>query len=236
MVLKYELFEKPKGVTIIGGFPGMGLVGTITTEFLLDHLNVRLIGRIISDKIPPLIAIHSGKIVEPLGIFYDEKKKIVIQHAVTDVSTMEWELAETLLAIAKELEAKEVISLEGIASNSIKAGAYYFSNDEKAKKKFDSLKIQSLKNGIIIGVTGFVMLRAAKQKVSCIFSETHSNLPDSKAAATIIQVLDKYLGLNIPVEPLLKKAENFEDKLKTIFEDAKKAETMKDKKTVEYLG
>ncbi|MBI5148292.1 proteasome assembly chaperone family protein [Candidatus Pacearchaeota archaeon] len=236
-MLKYELFEKPKGVTVIGGFPGMGLVGTITTEFLLDHLNVKLIGRIISEKIPALVAVHSGKVVEPLGIFYDSKKKIVIAHAVTDVSTMEWELAETILAIAKDLEAKEVISLEGIGSNlASKSNAFYFSNDEKARKKFESIKIESLKNGIVVGITGFLLLRASKQKISCIFATTHSNLPDSRAAATIIEVLDKYLDLDIPYEPLLKKAENFEDKLKNIFEDSKKAETVKDKKTVEYLG
>lgn len=235
-MLKYELFEKPKGVTLIGGFPGMGLVGTITTEFLLDHLNVRLIGRIISEKIPALVAVHGGKVVEPLGIFYDAKRKIVIQHAVTDISTLEWELAETLLAIAKDLDAKEVISLEGISSNSPKSGAYFFSNNEAAKKKFESLNIESLKNGIVMGVTGLIILKAAKQKISCIFAETHSNLPDSRASAKIIEILDSYLGLDIPAAPLLKKAEKFEDKLKDMFEEARKAETVKDKKTVEYLG
>ena len=32
------LSKKPKGVTIVEGFPGFGLIGTIATEFLIEHL------------------------------------------------------------------------------------------------------------------------------------------------------------------------------------------------------
>ena len=35
---RLKLTKKLKGVTVIEGFPGIGLVGTITTGFLIDHL------------------------------------------------------------------------------------------------------------------------------------------------------------------------------------------------------
>ncbi|MBR9703757.1 hypothetical protein GOV10_06965, partial [Candidatus Woesearchaeota archaeon] len=62
MALKLELWKKPKGVTIIEGFPGFGLVGPITTEFLIDHLKTEQIGRFIYDDLPATIAIHDGKV------------------------------------------------------------------------------------------------------------------------------------------------------------------------------
>ena len=43
-MVSLELWKKPKGATIIEGFPGYGLVGPITTEFLIDHLKTEQIG------------------------------------------------------------------------------------------------------------------------------------------------------------------------------------------------
>ena len=42
--MKIVLTEKPKNAILIEGFPGFGLVGTITTEFLIDHLKAKKIG------------------------------------------------------------------------------------------------------------------------------------------------------------------------------------------------
>ncbi|HLC19463.1 MAG TPA: PAC2 family protein, partial [Candidatus Nanoarchaeia archaeon] len=54
------LKKRPKGVTIIEGFPGIGLVGTITTEFLMEHLNTEKIGSVMIDDVPAIVAVHSN--------------------------------------------------------------------------------------------------------------------------------------------------------------------------------
>ncbi|MBU2496701.1 MAG: PAC2 family protein [Nanoarchaeota archaeon] len=234
--IKVELWENPTGVTIIEGFPGFGMVGTIATEALMDHLKPRLIGRVTSYRLPAMIAVHDGKIVEPLGIFYDEKNKIVIQHAVTNIAGLEWDLSEAVLEIAKALKAKEIISLEGIGSLAkkevkVKPKAFYYSNHAEARKKFEEIGLSQLNEGIIVGVTGTLILKSKeKTKISCVFGETATGFPDSRAAATVIGVLDKYLGLNVPSEPLLKKAEEFESKLQGLFEKMKTTGVEKEKK------
>ena len=45
-----NLEKRPAGPKIIVGFPGFGLVGTIATKFLLEHLDTDHIGSIESDK------------------------------------------------------------------------------------------------------------------------------------------------------------------------------------------
>ncbi|MBU1854202.1 MAG: PAC2 family protein, partial [Nanoarchaeota archaeon] len=70
----------------------------------------------------------------------------------------------------------------------------------------------------------------------CIFAETHSALPDSKAAAKVIEVLDKYLGLKVDYKPLLKQAEEFENKLKNMIQQTSKTTEESDKKYMSYLG
>ena len=67
-----------KGSTIITGFPGFGLVGTITTEFLLNHLECKHIGGYISEKLAPVAAIHNKELVIPVGLFYNKKHHLII--------------------------------------------------------------------------------------------------------------------------------------------------------------
>src|SRR3989344_7706884 len=112
--MQLRLQKKPKNPTIIEGFPGFGLVGTIATEFLIKHLDAEQIGIIRMEEVPPVIAVHKGKPVEPLGIFYAKKENLIILHALTSVQGFEWELAEALTNMSKELKAKEIISLEGV--------------------------------------------------------------------------------------------------------------------------
>jgi uncharacterized protein len=57
------LKQKPKGPIVISGFPGIGMVGAIAAEFLIQHLGTKQIGKIILDKNPPLVAIHEGKLI-----------------------------------------------------------------------------------------------------------------------------------------------------------------------------
>ena len=223
---------------MIEGFPGFGLVGTIASEFLLEHLKFEQIGKIIFDEMPATIAIHDCKVVEPLGIFYNKKYNLILLHAITASSGMEWKLSEMVVDLAKQLNAKEIVSLEGVGSSeeTTTSRVFFYSNNEKNKNKFKKIKVEPLKEGIIIGVTGAVLLRAEKIPVSCIFAETHTNLPDSKAAAKVIEVLDKYLGLRVDYKPLIAQAEKFENKLRGLLTEGQKAQQVSEKKKLSYVG
>lgn len=236
--MEVKLYKKPKNPTIIEGFPGFGLVGTIASEFLIDHLKTELIGKIMFNEMPAMVAIHDNKVVEPLGIFYNKKYNIVLLHAITPSTGFEWNVAEIIGNLAKTLNAKEVISLEGVGSGDGDPGerVFYYSNNDKSKSRFGKIGIDPLKEGIIIGVTGAVLLRVENAPVSCVFAETHSKLPDSRAAAKVIEVLDKYLGLDVDYKPLLEQAQKFEDKLKNIMQKSQETQELSEKKKLSYLG
>lgn len=245
--MQIELTEKPKNPTLIEGFPGLGLVGTITTEFLIDHLKARRIGRIFSDNISPMVAVHESKVIEPLGIFYDDKTNIVILHALISVNGLEWKIADVIEQLARELKAKEIISIEGVGGvgegmaavigeeQHQEPKAYHYSEDTKKWEKAGSVQ---LKEGIVIGVTGALLLNLKEFPLSCVFAETYSKLPDSRAAAKIVEILDNYLSLKIDYKPLLKKAEEFEGKVKKLLEQTQKTADLKSKKEedLNYLG
>tara|TARA_Y100000034_G_scaffold96601_1_gene117695 strand:- start:6230 stop:6937 length:708 start_codon:yes stop_codon:yes gene_type:complete len=235
MIIK--LNKKPKGVIIIEGFPGFGLIGTIATEFLIDHLKTEFIGNMWLEDLPPIATIHQSKIIEPLGIHYNKKYNLVLIHGITGAKRMEWKIADGIAQIAKMLSAKMIISLEGIGSPGKKStNLYYYSSDPKLKKQMDKHGMKLLKEGIIVGVTGALLLKREKLPMSCIFAETASNLPDSRAAAKVIEALDKIFGFNIDSKPLIKQAKEFEVKLKALMKGTQQAQKQVDKKQLDYFG
>ncbi|MBN1645385.1 proteasome assembly chaperone family protein [Candidatus Woesearchaeota archaeon] len=232
------LAKKPKGVTIIEGFPGYGLVATISTGFLLDHLKCEKIGSYHFEQAMPTLAIHECKLVDPIGIYYNKPYNLVIVHAVTSVIGLEWQAAELIMDLYKKLQAKEIISIEGVGSQSSgELKAFYFTTNPSLKKKIEKLGYSCIGEGIIVGVTSALLL---KQQIPhmCVFAETRMKLPDSKAAAKVIESLDKYLGLKVDYKPLLKQAEEFEKKLKGLLEQSQKAQkkTIDDKKKLSYIA
>lgn len=235
--MQITLFKRPKkGSVIIEGFPGFGLVGNITTEFLIDHLNAELIGTVKADEVQPLIAVHDGKVVQPIGVFYDEKNNIVIMHVITSAAGIEWKLAETILKLAREIEAREIISIEGVVGGEDREiRGFYFSNNAKGRKRFENMKAEKLREGIVVGVTGALMLER-DFPFSAIFVETHSNMPDSRASAKAIELLDKYLNLKVDPRPLLRQAEVFEDKIKKLLEQSKTMMSEQEKKKMSYIS
>jgi len=236
--MKIKLIKKPKRPVIIEGFPGFGLVGTIACEFLVDHLNTELIGKVLLEDEPAIVAIHKGKIIEPLSISYNKKYNLMIIHSISATPGSEWKISDIIISIAKELNAKEIVSLESVSSPNIigKPKTFYYSNDKKREKIFKSFKLDPLKEGIIMGVSSALLLKVDKIPMTCIFAETHTTLPDSKAAAEIIKVLDMYLNLKVDYKPLLETAKQFENKIKEILQQSKQTIENRDKKALSYVG
>ena len=233
------LDKKPKGVTIIQGFPGIGLIGTITTEFLVEHLGTEQIGSVIMDDVPAVVAIHGSKIVEPISIHYNKDYNIVLIHAISLGHGVGWGLARVVHEICEQLNAKEIISVEGVGSTqpTPSSSIFFFTTNDKARKRLNKIA-KPLQEGVIVGVTGALLAssRESKVPVTTFFGETMSNLPDSKSAASIIKVLDKYLGLDLDPKPLFAQAEQFELKLRRIVEQTKQTTEIQKKKTLSYLG
>ena len=158
----------------------------------------------------------------------------MILHALTGVTNFEWLISDAIIKLAKELNAKEIISIEGVGSSTLgqsEPKVFFLGKNKKIK----SVGVEELKEGIIVGVTGALLLRK-DFPITCVFAETQSNFPDSRAAAKVVEVLDRYLGLKVDYKPLLEKAAKFEGKMKELIEKAQSMSAQKDKKKLTYFG
>lgn len=256
-----ELYEKPKNVTIIEGFPGYGLVGSITTEFLVDHLDAKLIGKIFLPKQPAIATIHQSRIIYPMSIFYSKARNTIVLEGLYVVPGSEWDIANDVIELAKLTKAKEIISLEGVhvpsqnALNQILkdkiAGevpdesqeskkktvpVFYFTKNTETEKTLKEKGYKPIKEGVVMGVSGSLLLKSSEIPHCCLFAEAKTEYPDSEAAAELIKALDSIVGLEIDYKPLLKSAEQFERKLKELIQNTIKARENTEKRDMNYVG
>ncbi len=99
-----------------------------------------------------------------------------------------------------------------------------------ARKLLEDHDISPFVEGVITGVAG-VLLNEGKRRdfdVVSLLAEAHSNYPDARAAARIIEVLDRLvLNIHIDSKPLYKEAEAIELQIKSIRSQAKTSKVMK---------
>jgi len=235
--VKEDILKKIKrNPTVIEGFPGFGLIGSIVTEFLISHLSCEKLGVHYFDEMPASVAIHDGGLVEPVGIYYNERFNMVIIHSIAAGTGIEWKAADFVLDICSKVKAKELISIEGVGSGQESKGrTFFYATDNKKTEELKSIGLKPLQEGIIMGVTSAILLKN-NLPVTCVFAEAESDMPDNNAAAKIVEVLDKIFGLDVDSKPLKQSAKLFEEKFKQILQQMTVATDEKDKKMLSYVG
>jgi uncharacterized protein len=104
--------DKP---TLIAGFPGPGLVGSISTNYIIDNLKMRQIACIESESIAPGVIYVGGKLRHPFRLYANEKGNICIAVCEAPIMINGIRLVmDILMKWSLENNVKEVIVLDGI--------------------------------------------------------------------------------------------------------------------------
>jgi uncharacterized protein len=224
-----EINRQIKSPIIIVGFPGVGLIGPIVTEFLIEHMKTEQVGSFVYDDLAPMVPIHKGKMVHPMSVHYSAQHNTLIIYTILNLQKGEWPVARAIAQLAKDVGAKEVLCIDGATAIGEENQIYSFGDPKLADHG-----AKLMEESVIMGVTGALMLSASN--VSCIFASAHVELPDSKAAAQIVKFLDKHLNLGVDYQPLLEQAEKFEEKLRTVMSNSQRIIDEKERKNMDYLG
>ena len=212
------------GYTLIEGFPGMGLVGTIAVKFLSEKLGCREVGYIDSNIFVPIIRVHDGLPVHPSRIYADSKHKIVVLVSEQIVpQPFVDKLSKAIVDWIQKKKIKRVISLSGIramADKPVKEIIYGIASDEESKKMLKQHKVEIIKDGITSGITALMMLEFKDRAIEAFSLLGNVEIAaDYKAAAALVEKLNEMFGLKIDVKPLLKEAKDTE---KSIVDHLKK--------------
>jgi uncharacterized protein len=206
------------GYTLIEGFPGMGLVGTIAVKYLSEKLECKEAGYLESEYFVPIIRVHNGLPVHPSRIYVSDRHKVVLlvsEQIVPQVYTER--LSNSIVDWIQKKKIKRIISLSGIRALPEKAGkeiVYGIASDEGSKKMLNKYNVEVIKEGITSGITALMMLEFKDRALEAFSLLGNVQIAaDYKASAALIEKLNEMFSFNIDTAPLKKEAKETEKAL-----------------------
>jgi len=218
---------KSKNPLVIEGFPGIGLVGNITCQHIIEELSMKYMGSIDSRYFPPLAVLFNGLVYMPVRIYESTKKEIVV--VISDIPihpTASYDISKVLTDWMQTIHAKNVVSIAGIATTTgerrVFGGATNAELLDKIKDKTEIFQV-----GTISGISGSIMTECYLRGVPAVslLGETPGPNPDPRAAVEVIKSLNNIFGLDIDTDKLLSQAEQIELELSKLAEQVRTTET-----------
>ena len=102
VILEKELTVK--NPILIEGFPGIGLVGNIASQYIVNDLKMTYIGAMNSKYFPPLAVLLGGVVNMPVRIYEDANKGVVVLTADIPVHPLaSYEVGREIVAWAESI-------------------------------------------------------------------------------------------------------------------------------------
>lgn len=232
-----------RGATVIDGFPSVGLVSSIVANYLINTLKLTQIGIMDSVYFPTVSLVRDGIPQNPVRIYAGEKfgdtpdsmdQLVVFISEFQPPPNLVKPIASTILDWAQDQRCKMLVSPEGLVIDrdsddeeevpESDIGVYGVGSTETMRKMVLDNGMQEFTEGVITGVAG-VLLNEGKRRdfnVVTILAEAHPDFPDARAAASVIEMIDKFLlHIDLDVKPLYDEAGRIESQLKLIHKQAK---------------
>lgn len=213
-----------EGVTVIDGFPSVGLVSTIAANYLIDVLELEQVGIVDSAYFPTVSIVRDSDPMYPVRLYAGDEIAVFISEFQPAPQLIRY-IADTILSWARKNEAELVVSPEGLVIESEDGGedrdlvTYGLGSTDWTNDMLEKREIPPFEMGIITGVSGVLLNEGHRKEINVIslLAEAHPNYPDARAAAKVIEAIDALVDrIDIDVEPLFSEAENIETTLKTM--------------------
>ncbi|HMK53478.1 MAG TPA: proteasome assembly chaperone family protein [Methanobacteriaceae archaeon] len=209
--------EDVENAVILEGSPELGLIGNIVGWLLVEELKMKEIGYIESKYFPPLAVLYKGVAIHPFRIYSADDLVLFLSDFVVPPNVT-YDMTNVIVEWMERNHSKEIITLNSIAVREKTNGVAGAANTEEGLKRLGDLEIPVLPFGNINGISGTLLTRAHTSNIpgSCLFAEVLNQYPDPRAAASVVDVLNRMLDIKVDADPLLKEAEEIESRLKEL--------------------
>jgi hypothetical protein len=226
MVRFVDKKPKLKNPILIEGLPGIGNVGKLAVEHLIETTKAKKFAELYSKDFPPQVFINpDGTIKLVNNEFYYRKatKKtqrdlILLTGDYQGLSSQgQYELVESILDLAEELGVKQIFTLGGYGlGHEIKEPKVLFATTDRhlveITKKYGAIFKKNEPGGGIIGASGLLLglgkLRGFEG--ACFMGETPGYLVDPKSAKAVLKIITKITNIDIDFSRLEAKAKEIE--------------------------
>ena len=210
---------------LVEGLPGIGNVGKMTVEYMVDKLKAKKFAEIYSDHFPYHVFIDDESLVNlPKNEFYFYKgAKHDLVFLTGDFQSMtpqgHYEIIDQVLNFSKELGVNKIITvggygIEGIPKKPMVLGAATSKGVIDEFKKLGVKVEDGERVGMIVGASGLLLglgkLRGFEGV--CLMSETFSRplFTDARAAKAVLEIVSPYFGVQLDMKDMNVKAKELD--------------------------
>lgn len=244
--IRIEYSEKPslKDPVFIEGLPGVGNVGKLAAEHLLDELGAKKFADIYSKHFPPQVVVEDAGVIRLVGnqLYYVKRKgshgDIIILVGDFQGLTPEgqYELSDFVMNILLELKVKKVFTLGGYGVGRMIAkprviGAATHDRLVADMKEHGVVFPKGEPGAGIVGASGLLLGLGKLHDVECIclMGETSGYFVDPKSAQSVLEVLQRVLDFDLDFKNLEERAKHIDQiatKLREVEEEVEKKEDL----------
>lgn len=228
VVTIHYVAKKPKlnNPIFIEGLPGIGNVGKLAVEHLIDTTKAKKFAELISKDFPPQVFINPDGTVKLVNneFYYrkatkkEESDLVLLTGDYQGLSSQgQYELVETILDVIQELGVKRMYTLGGYGlGQEIKDPKVLFAASHKSLvkplKQYGAIFRKNEPGGGIIGASGLLLglgkLRGLEG--ACFMGETPGYLVDPSSAKAVLKIIMKITNIKIDLSRLEEKAKEIE--------------------------
>ena len=252
----FESFSKKPNLNkpiLIEGLPGIGNVGKIVVDFMIDELKAVKLYEISGHAMPNSVFVNEKNLVElpKIEMYYKKLKNVDLLLLTGDVQPIDeescYEFCENLVDLSKKYRVSEIITLGGIGLGEVpkKPRVFCTGNSLDLIKKYkETTNVNTKVYGVvgpIVGVSGLLIGIAERKNIKAItlLAETlgHPMYLGIKGAKETLGVLDKRFNLKLNTKKLEKEIADLDKEMRKNEEISSSTSSKKDKAhRVAYIG
>jgi len=238
-IISYEKRPDLNSPVLIEGLPGVGNVGKLAAEHLIDEMGFTIFSRIYSKHLPPQVMVDEEGLVELVNhaLYYrkGEKGQRDMMVLTGDFQGLtpegQYVLSEEIVKLAEELGTSLIMTLGGfgmirMVEEPSVLGAV---TDPGLRGDFEKLGVTFRKgepSSGIIGASGLLLGLGGLRGIPgiCLMGETSGYFADPKSARAILEVVSGYLGITIDMAKLEEKAKQVDELTSRLRKDLEESE------------
>ncbi|ELZ39851.1 proteasome assembly chaperone family protein [Halorubrum tebenquichense] len=209
---------------LIEGLPGVGHVGKLAAEHLLEEFDGELVRRVYATEFPPQVSVDDEGVAELTcaefhAVETDGADLLVLtgDHQAGS-NAGHYRLTSTFLDVAEEFGSERAFALGGVPTGEL-VEEYTVLGSVSDAALVDDLEDAGVEfradepAGGIVGVSGLVLGLGGRRgfDAACLMGETSGYLVDPKSAQAVLETLEAVLGFSVDYESLEDRAEEMEE-------------------------
>ena len=199
--------------TLVEGLPGLGLVGKIAADHLVETFDMEFVAGVHCEGLPNVAVYHGGstEVLPPVRIYADEERDLLVLQSDVPVSpSVAEEFAD---CVTGWLRSNEVfpIYLSGLAEEKDTPPAVYGIATGEGESRLEAADVSPpSEGGLVSGPTGALVQAAAETDLGAagLIVQSDRQFPDPEAARAVIESgIEPLTGVDADTDALADHAE-----------------------------